>query len=88
MIKVPLKNLEATGLSRVEYTTYLDLILEANLSETSLYYDELLKKDIAPFASGVYTDIMDDYLTINVVNSPKDGKIDEFMYEYLRLVSK
>ena len=79
MIKVPLKNLETTRLSRVEYTTYLDLILEANLSETSLYYDELLKKDIAPFASGVYTDIMDDYLTINVVNSPKDGKIDEFI---------
>ena len=79
MIKVPLKKLEDTGLSRIQFTTYLDLILEANLSETSLYYDELLKKDVVPYASGVYTDIMDDYLTINVVNSPKDGKIDEFI---------
>lgn len=79
MIKVPLKNLEDTGLSRIQFTTYLDLILEANLSETSLYYDELLKKDVVPYASGVYTDIMDDYLTINIINSPKDGKINEFI---------
>jgi predicted Zn-dependent peptidase len=79
LIKIPKKAIESTGLSDVEYSSYLDIILNSNLDATSDYYREILDKDIAPYASGIGTDLMDDYITIAISNSPKKGKAEEFI---------
>ena len=78
-LKISQDVIKETGLSLYEYYTYLELILSANLDGTSDYYKELLEKDIVPFPSGVWADIKDNYIIIDISNSPKEGKIDEFI---------
>ena len=78
-IKIPKESINKAGLSIVEYDNYLNLLLASNLGSTSNYAEELLDKDIVINNSSFYTDFIDDYVIIYVMNSPKEGKTDEFI---------
>ena len=78
-IKIPKESINKTGLSIVEYDNYLNLLLASNLGSTSDYAEELLEKDIVVNNSSFYTDFIDDYVIIYVMNSPKEGKTNEFI---------
>ena len=88
VIKMPISVVESTGLPPEEYSTYLDLILLSNLDATSAYYQEIIDKDLAPFASGIFSDICDNNIIINISNSPKAGKTQEFLDVTLKYLSE
>lgn len=78
-IKVPMKNFECTNLPIEDVYTYINCILDANLSSTSLYYEELMNNNIIQHPSSAYVEIIDDYFIITVANEPNEGKVDEFL---------
>ena len=77
--KIPRKVVEKTGLSYFEYANYLSNILDINFGSTSLYYEKLLKNDIAIYNSNTYFSLYDDYIILLISNKVKKGKKDEFI---------
>ena len=78
-IKIPIKEALKTGLSLEEYDIYSSMILAANLDATSDYYRELLDKDIVRYSSSVTSGISDEFFIISIINSPKEGRVEEFI---------
>lgn len=79
LIKIPSKVIDETGISRLEYVNYLELILRSNLGCTSLYFNELLDNKICNNGSSVFVSIMQDYFIVSIINSPNDNKVKEFI---------
>ena len=78
-IKVPVEAVKKTGLSLYEYIVYANLIMDANFDETSDYYRELLDKNIVNNASGTDADKDDEYISLNVGNSPNKDMVKDFI---------
>ena len=78
-LKMPLKDVNKTGLSLYEYDLYLDLILENNFGITSSYYEEIINNKISTVTSSAFSDLNDDYITIHIINTPSMDKIDDFI---------